>query len=51
MRRFDGITDSMDMGLGELRDALSLPFQLHDQRLLTRELAPTPPRDHSLSAA
>ena len=34
-----------------LSAALSLPSQLHDQRLLTRELAPTQPCDHSLSAS
>ena len=34
-----------------MSDALSLPSQLHDQRILTRELAHTQLCDHSLSAS
>ena len=34
-----------------LSAAGSLPSQLRDQRLLSRESAPTKPRDHSLSAS
>ena len=34
-----------------LSAAGSLPSQLRDQRLLSRESAPTQPRDHSLSAS